>query len=78
LGAVVIERCEATLKLGSLGRVNCTCGHPGCPKAARSRQAVHPGQAGDFVMSELHWFRLAEPTVSVDFLICKSMSSFGS
>ena len=23
-------------------------------------------QAGDFVMSELHWFRLAEPTASVD------------
>ena len=29
-------------------------------------QAVHPGQAGDFVMSELHWFRLAEPAVNVD------------
>src|SRR5271157_668181 len=67
LGAVVIERCEATLKLGLLGRCQ---SHlvviQAVPKLRDQCKTFLRGQEGDFVMSELHWFRLAEPTASAD------------
>ena len=62
LGAVVIERCEATLKLGLLGRRQL---HlvviQAVPKLRDQCKPFIRGQASDFVMSELHWFRLADP-----------------
>jgi hypothetical protein len=67
LGAVAIERCEATLKLGLLGgRQLHLVVIPTVPKLRDQCKPFIRGQAGDFVMSELHWFRLADPTASVD------------
>ena len=36
------------------------------PKLRDQCKPLIRGQAGDFVMSELHWFRLAEPAANVD------------
>jgi hypothetical protein len=36
------------------------------PKLRDQSKPFIRGQAGDFVMSELHWVKLAEPTASVD------------
>ena len=65
----MIERCEATLKLDLLGRRQL---HlmviQAFPKLRDQCKPFIRGQVGDFVMSELHWFKLAEPTASVDLL----------
>jgi hypothetical protein len=67
LSAVVIERGQATIKLGLLGRCQL---HlvviQAVPKLRDQSKPFIRGEAGDFVMSELHWFRLADPTTSVD------------
>ena len=58
----MIDRCEATLKLCLLGRRQL---HlvviQAVPKLRDQCKPFVRGQPSDFVMSELHWFRLAEP-----------------
>ena len=56
-----------TLKLGLLARRQL---HlvviQAVPKLGDQCKPFVGGQSADFVMSELHWFRLAETTLSVD------------